>query len=45
LAVVVGAVASSLNATERVGSTLPALSTERYSIVCEPAAETVNGAL
>ena len=36
---------SILNATDRVDSTLPSLSTERYSIVCEPAVVTLNGPL
>ena len=30
------------NATDLVASTLPALSTERYSTVCWPSAETVT---
>src|SRR4051794_36015988 len=44
-AVVAGPVLSSLTVTVRVDSTLPFLSTERYSIVREPSAVTLNGAL
>ena len=42
---VVGPALSILNVAVRVDSTLPFLSVERYSIVCEPAVVTSNGAL
>ncbi len=45
LTLVAGPVLSSLTTTDWVDSTLPFLSTERYSIVCEPSAVTLNGAL
>ena len=45
VAVVAGAVASSLTATDFAVSALPALSVERYSIVCWPSAVTRIGAV
>ena len=42
-AVVVGAFGSIRNATDRVVSTLPSSSVERYWIVCRPSSSTVNG--
>ncbi len=44
-AVVAGAVASTLNVSERAASTLPALSTDRYDSACVPSAEIVTGAV
>ena len=44
-AVVVGAVASSLTVTDFAVSALPALSVERYSIVCVPSVVTAIGAV
>jgi hypothetical protein len=44
-AVVVGAVASILTVADFAVSALPAASVERYSTVCVPSPETLNGAL
>src|SRR3954471_14061871 len=43
--VTAGPVASILNVTVLSASTLPAASTDRYVTVCEPSADTVNGAV
>jgi hypothetical protein len=43
LAVVVGSVASTFSATDRVLSTLPSLSVDRYWSVCRPSSSTVIG--